>query len=85
MSKTKLVPFSIEKAQSGGNVVTRNGYPVKVLTYSRKSFDDKFPIIALVEVFANFEDVIHFQKDGSLFGANIPSEFDLFLEEFNED
>lgn len=33
MSKTKLVPFDIEKAKHGAKVVTRNGYHVRILCY----------------------------------------------------
>ena len=42
MSKTKLVPFDIERAKNGAKVVTRNGLPAKILDYPVKNED--YPI-----------------------------------------
>lgn len=68
-----MKPFNLEEAKAGKPVVTRNGYPAKVIYWDRK--DEKYPIIALVD---KDEDIFEYTIDGRFY----PSEescLDLFM------
>jgi len=61
--KTKLVDFDIAKAKAGAKVFSEDGKSVKILCYDRKSKDDKFPIIGLVDL-GSHESVQYFSENG---------------------
>lgn len=77
MSKTKLMPFDIEKAKNGAKVVTRCGMPVRLLSYDVKG---KTPIVAAINC-GRCEDVFSFYENGKPFSGSKPDDFDLFIEE----
>ena len=77
MSKTKLVPFDVEKAKNGAKVVTRNGLPVKIVDYPIKNED--CPILGLVLIEGK-EFPLIFTNTGSHYN-NSESCYDLFIEE----
>lgn len=78
MSKTKLVPFDIEKAKNGAKVVTRDGLPVKIVDYPIKNED--YPILGLVLVDGSREFPLVFTKTGNQY-ENSEGCYDLFIEE----
>ena len=78
MSKTKLVPFDIERAKNGAKVVTRNGLPAKIVDYPIKNED--CPILGLVLVDGSREFPLVFTKTGNHY-KNSESCYDLFIEE----
>lgn len=73
-----LKPFSIEAAQNGAKVVTRNGKNVKIIEYNYHSADDR-TIIATIEE-KDYDDVINYSPDGKR-RKNEEDYFDLFIEE----
>ena len=77
MSKTKLVPFDIEKAKNGAKVVTRNGLPVKIVDYPIKNED--CPILGLVLIDGK-EFPLLFTETGNHYN-NSESCYDLSIEE----
>ena len=77
MTKTKLVPFDIEKAKNGAKVVTRSGLPVKIVDYPIKNED--CPILGLVLIEGE-EFPLIFTKTGNQYN-NTESCYDLFIEE----
>lgn len=82
MTKTRLVPFDIEKAKNGAKVVTRNGLPVKIVDYPIKNED--CPILGLVLIEGE-EFPLIFTKTGNQYN-NTESCYDLFIEkEVEED
>lgn len=79
MSKTKLVPFDIEKAKNGAKVITRDGCSVKRLFYDIEHKSNDYPILAYVR-----ED----EKERTLYFTELgqhvkccKSKYDLFIEE----
>lgn len=40
--------FDIELAKQGHKVKTRSGHPVRILCFDRRSYNNSFPIVALV-------------------------------------
>lgn len=77
MSKTKLVPFDIEKAKNGAKVVTRYGLPVKIVDYPIKN--EEYPILGLVLIEGK-EIPLLFTKTVNHYN-NSESCYDLFIEE----
>ena len=77
MSKTKLVPFDIEKAKNGAKVVTRDGLPVKIVDYPIKNED--CPILGLV-LSDGKEFPLLFTETGNHYN-NSESCYDLSIEE----
>ena len=75
MSKTKLVPFDIEKAKAGAKVVTRGGDSVKISDYNAQG-DNTYPLRCIV---LNQEE--SFTKEGKFSRLIDNSCFDLFIEE----
>jgi len=43
---TKIIPFDLEKAKAGAEVVTRDGYPVEILTFGRNH--KEYPLVGLI-------------------------------------
>ncbi len=77
MSKTKLVPFDIEKAKNGAKVVTRDGLPAKIVDYPIKNED--CPILGLVLIDGK-EFPLLFTETGNHYN-NSESCYDLSIEE----
>lgn len=77
MSKTKLVPFDIEKAKNSAKVVTRYGLPVKIVDYPIKN--EEYPILGLVLIEGK-EIPLLFTKTGNHYN-NSESCYDLSIEE----
>ena len=77
--KTKLVPFDIERAKQGAKVVTRCGYPVRIGLYDIKGAS--FPISGAVTEEDNTEVVRSFTKEGRHYAVDVDSDYDLFIEE----
>lgn len=71
-----MLPFDINLAKAGREVVTRDGNPVRILCYDRK--DEDFPIIALVDC-GEYETQHSFTINGSL-NRHGESKFDLFIK-----
>lgn len=59
-------------------VVTRNGYKVRIICTDRKNHDS-YPIIALVETDEDDERVISFKIDGKWSVHGLENNFDLFF------
>ena len=78
MNKTKLVPFDIEKAKQGAKVVTRYGYPVRILCYDLE--DSRLPIIAAIRKDGK-EIPGQFTIEGNFYPNKEEDGFDLFIEE----
>ena len=76
-NKTKHVPFDIEKAKQGAKVVTKDGNPVRIVSYDRKSLSGDFPICALIDV-GEYEMDLFFRKDGTT--RDIEA-YNLYIEE----
>lgn len=76
-NKTKHVPFDIEKAKQGAKVVTKDGNPVRIVSYDRKSLSGDFPICALIDV-GEYEMDLFFRKDGTT--RDIET-YNLYIEE----
>jgi hypothetical protein len=55
-------PFNLEQAKAGHPVVTREGYPVRILAFDLNN--EKYPIAASIQ-FQEREDVESFSKEGS--------------------
>ena len=78
MSKTKLVPFDIERAKNGAKVVTRKGLPAKIVDYPIKN--EIYPILGLILVDGK-EFPLLFTKTGNQYKNCTESRYDLFIEE----
>lgn len=76
-NKTKRVPFDIEKAKQGAKVVTKDGDPVRIVSYDRKSLSGDFPICALIDV-GEYEMDLFFRKDGTTRDVET---YNLYIEE----
>ncbi len=76
--KTKLIPFDAEKAKNGAKVVTRYGYPVRILCYDLE--DSRLPIIAAVKKDGK-EIPGQFTIEGNFYPNKEEDGFDLFIEE----
>lgn len=77
MSKTKLMPFDIEKAKNGAKVVTRCGYPVTIIGCNSNK---KYPIRAIIKT----EDgpfTFSFTVEGKYCVDEEEHELDFFIEE----
>lgn len=72
-----MKPFNLEEAKAGKPVCTRNGYPVKIITFERNSIS--FPIVGLIE-YGTQDTVSTFTKDGKHL-LNTSSGFDLKMVE----
>ena len=77
--KTKLVPFSVEKAKAGAKVVTRCGYPVRISDFNVKS-KDGYIILGIIDIKGD-EVPFSFMETGRRGGTETQSEYDLFIEE----
>lgn len=77
--KTKLVPFDEEKAKHGAKVVTRCGYPARILCYDLE--DSKLPIIAAIRNDDGREIPYQFTIEGNFYSNKEEDGFDLFIEE----
>lgn len=79
------VPFDLELAkkivsgETEGKIVTRKGYPSKILVFDMANID--YPICATVLISGVSEDCYHFAANGAHFKKfNPESDFDLMLE-----
>ena len=80
MSKTKLVPFDIEKAKNGAKIITRAGYPVRIKHFHGKI--KPYTVIAFVEE-GGKERTLCFTEIGQHVKC-CKSKYDLFIEEEEE-
>lgn len=73
-----MKPFSLEEYLANPNrkVVTRGGYPVRIICTDAR--DNNYPIIALVSREDGTEDVFLYTKQGTFFNSE-PDEFDLLF------
>jgi len=79
MCETKLIPFDVEKAKAGAQVITRNGRPVTICRYDVKNKD--YPILGLVELVDGKEVPQAFTESGKSFnGDDQERPFDLFIK-----
>lgn len=78
MDKTKLVPFSVEKAKAGAKIVTRCGLSARITDYAIK--DKEHPILGLVDS-GLYETPETFTNKGRAISNNVESDYDLFIEE----
>lgn len=72
-----MKPFDLEKAIVGKPVVTRNGYPVRILCTDRRDPTFSMNIVALIKTPA-LDEVMIYDKCGSC-RLDIESEYDLFM------
>jgi len=78
-SEKQLLPFDLEKAKAGAQVITRNGRPVTICRYDVKNKD--YPILGLVELVDGKEVPQAFTESGKSFnGDDQERPFDLFIE-----
>lgn len=81
--KLNLKPFNLEAAKAGKPVCTRNGHKARVVCFNRYSVDNNAPIVACVKSYDSdnkeFEDVIIYREDGSLFESHLQHPFDLMM------
>ena len=85
MKKTRLVPFSVQKAKDGAKVVTRCGDPVRIIAYDRKcKSSPSYPIVAFVEDLYGFEMIKAYTECGYYIDEDEESEYDLLIEEVTE-
>lgn len=79
VDEMKLIPFNVEKAKAGAQVITRNGRPVTICRYDVKNKD--YPILGLVELVDGKEVPQTFTENGKSFnGDDQERPFDLFIE-----
>lgn len=74
--KYKLVPFDIEKAKNGAEVVTVNNLKVEILRYD---INDDRPIIAVINSISGLQHVLCYNLNGKL--KNDETEYDLRIRE----
>ncbi len=79
MSKIKRIPFDAEKAKKGAKIVTRCGYPVRIGFYDIKG--RLFTIAGAVTEEDNTEVIRSFTKEGRHYALDVDSDYDLFIEE----
>lgn len=74
------IPFDIEKAKNGAKVVTREGKPVRIISYDRKA-DSRFgfPVIALISD-GESESLKSYLINGRRLSSGTSSPNDLFLD-----
>lgn len=70
----KLKPFDLEAAKAGAPVVTRDGRPVRILTYDARR---PRPIVALVDN-GDYDDVETYMENGGSMPSKETAE-DLFI------
>lgn len=79
MDEMKLIPFDVEKAKAGAQVITRNGRPVTICRYDVKNKD--YPILGLVELVEGKEVPQVFTESGKSFNGDYQERpFDLFIK-----
>ena len=79
MCEMKLIPFDVEKAKAGAQVITRNGRPVTICRYDVKNKD--YPILGLVELVDGKEVPQAFTESGKSFnGDDQERPFDLCIK-----
>ncbi len=61
MKIIKLKPFDLKAAEAGAKVVTRNGYPVRIICTDFKNL--RFPILGLVSI-GEHESIDSFTVEG---------------------
>lgn len=78
---TKDIPFDIELAKKGYQVVTRNGRPVRILSYYFEN--QKYPIVAAIKKIDEdtqvCEEIQIYTSEGHYDGPNPPSPLDLMI------
>ena len=74
-----MKPFDIELAKQGHPIQTRDGRPVRIICYDRKSHLGIYPIIALVPMKEDREDIIYYTKKGIYSNTGKQTGLDLFM------
>lgn len=70
---TTMKPFDLEAAKNGAPVVTRKGFPVRIICFDRKQ--QEYPLIALILYPSGEEAVVVYTG----MGLSGPKDFDLFM------
>ncbi len=77
--------FDYEKARAGARLCTRDGRPARIVSWDAKSPDGVYPIVALVQLDVDDEEVDVFSKKGLFYGLeSAPSPRDLMLADCEE-
>lgn len=71
------LPFDLELAKQGHSVISRGGWPVRIICFDIKS--NPFPIMALHELINNKETPIVHTQTGSCNSRNEEDDCDLFM------
>ena len=77
MTKVKI-PFDLDKAKPGMKIVTRCGYPVKLIDYPIKN--NQYPLLGIISKDEQKEEPASFTNTGNYHFGHEESEYDLFLE-----
>lgn len=72
-----LIPFNVEKAKEGAQVVTRTGLPARVLCYDFKG--DELSVVAAIMEDDSGETLIRFTPEGLAYTSGETCNLDLFL------
>lgn len=72
-----MKPFDIELAKAGYPVCTRDGRPVRILCFDRKSVDG-YSILALVDK-GDSEDIVSYIRQGTFYSNGKEHKNDLFM------
>lgn len=80
--KYRIVPFDIEKAKAGAEVVTaKDNLKVEILKYCFKcDYKSKFPILAIINFNNGLQAVYTYDPNGKLFTSD-EHDFDLRIRE----
>ncbi|HXT83636.1 MAG TPA: hypothetical protein VN704_04805 [Verrucomicrobiae bacterium] len=77
MTEQKIIPFDLEKALAGNEVITRNGLEVIECVYFKKR--EQFNLLALIKEPENKYSTLKAFNDDGTFCRDEP-EFDLFMK-----
>lgn len=72
-----LIPFDVEKAKAGAQIVTRAGLSARVLCYDFKG--DELSVVAAIMEDDNGEILIRHSVEGMVYTSGEQSNYDLFL------
>jgi hypothetical protein len=61
-----MIPFDIDEAKRGANVVTEDGKPVRIICYDAQLVTDKEPKIIVLVNHGGFETILTFNRDGTM-------------------
>ena len=71
-----MKPFNLEEAKQGKPVVTRDGRPVRILTFDKKG---DYCIVTLIKYCRSNDVCVVYREDGKA-SATFDSEYDLFMK-----